>query len=380
MENAILSISHSSYIHNVGGMEKVILEQCDVANKRGYTFIAVYPNCNNITLKGHVLVHRFQSYGVHINKGEAATMDKQTLQQLLLSYNIEKVFIHSLIAYSFDQINEILKNLPQASMFFYVHDYKSVCDGHNLLKNKRCYCGSDGLKFTKCCNCRFYIPGIISTRRYKQFFRDFPNMKFIFPSQLAKEVWQGSYNYIEENRLIVLPHQVLSTDTLQYVRNDKLRLAYIGYKSFNKGWDVFRKLVEYINNFGCDVDLFVLGKTNEHLPNVQEVEVTFQKDGPDAMVNAIKHHKIDFAFLWSPWPETYSYTFFESYVGGAFILTNANSGNIAACTERFDCGRVFNNDRELFEFFSDEDKLAKLRQQVVVRPKQLCFNSDFIDL
>ena len=361
-------------------MEKVILEQSDVANKRGYTFIAVYPNCNNITFKGHVLVHRFQSYGVHINKGEATTMDKQSLLQLLLSYKIEKVFIHSLIAYSFDQINEILKHLPQASMFFYVHDYKSVCDGHNLLKNKRRYCGSDGLKFNKCCNCRFYIPGIISTCRYRQLFRAHPNMKFIFPSELAKTVWQGTYDYVDVDRLIVLPHQVLSTETLKYVRNDRPRLAYIGYKSFNKGWNVFRKLVENINKSGCDVELFVLGKTNEHLPNVQEVEVSFQKDGPDAMVDAIRRHKIDFAFLWSPWPETYSYTFFESYVGGAFVLTNVNSGNIAASTERFDCGRVFENEKELFGFFSDEKALRKLHQQTIVRPKQLFFNSDFINL
>lgn len=377
---AILSISHTSYINNVGGMEKVILEQSEVANTDGYTFIALYPICNACKIKGHVIFRSFKYFGVHIDKGESMRMKYEELLTMLKSYDIHKVYIHSLISYPIEQIVSLLKEYSSTSTFFYVHDYKSICDGHNLLKNKTHYCGDNGLNFTKCFNCRFYLPGLISSCKYRHFISSFPCMKFIFPSEIAKNIWKKTYSMIEEHRLLVLPHQIFSTSTIEYTRNEKLKLAFIGYKSFNKGWNTFRNLVVHINNNNIDIELYVLGKTDEHLQNVTEVEVSFQKDGPDAMVKAIRNHKIDIAFLWSPWPETYSYTFFESYVGGSFIITNKDSGNIAVCSEKFNCGKVFNHESDLFNFFCDKNNLDHIRKSIVERPSGLLFNSDFINV
>lgn len=376
----ILSISHTSYINNVGGLEKVILEQSEVANKDGYTFFALYPICNTFKIKGHVICRSFNNFGVHIDKNEPKRMEYDELLTQLMSYDIQKVYIHSLISYPVKQIIRLLRSFSNASMFFYIHDYKSICDGHNLLKNKNRYCGEKGLSFAKCYNCRFYIPGLISSYNYRFFISSFPYMKFIFPSEIAKNIWKQTYNSIEEERLIVLPHQQFSSLTVKYTRSEKLKLAYIGYKSFNKGWSTFRNLVAHINNNNIEIELYVLGKTDEHLLNVTEVEVSFQKDGPNAMVKAIKNHKIDIAFLWSPWPETYSYTFFESYVGGTFIVTNKDSGNIAVCTEKYNCGKVFINENDLIHFFNDKNQLDFIRNSIVERPAELLFNSEFINL
>lgn len=377
---AILSISHTSYINNVGGVEKVILEQSEVANKDGYTFIALHPICISFKIKGHVICRSFNCYGIHIDKGEIIRFKPDELLTVLMSYDIHKVYIHSLISYPIEQIVSLLKGFSNASIFFYVHDYKSICDGHNLLKNKIHYCGDNGLNFAKCFNCRFYLPGLISSRNYRHFISSFPCMKFIFPSEIAKNIWKKTYNIIDEDRLLVLPHQIFSISTMEYARNEKLKLAYIGYKSYNKGWSTFRNLVAYINNNEIDIELYVLGKTDEHLQNVTEVEVSFQKDGPNAMVKAIRNHKIDIAFLWSPWPETYSYTFFESYVGGSYIITNKDSGNIAVCTNKYECGKVFDNETDLKFFFSDKKKLKFITKSIVERPSELLFNSDFINL
>lgn len=380
MKKAIISISHSSYINNVGGLEKVILEQYEVAHAKGYEYVAVFPIGNNITFKGHVIKHRFHSYGVHINKSDYLSMSLDELVCLLKKYKVEKVFVHSLISYKFSQITTLLESLSEASLFFYVHDYKSVCDGHNLLKNKKKYCGSEGLKFSKCITCRFYVPGIISSRQYHALFEHFRTMKFIFPSEAAKNVWCGVYKNISKERLIVLPHQIVSVENQDYSRNPRLRLAYIGYKSFNKGWNTFRNLVRHINEKAIDIDLYVLGKTEEHLPNVKEIEVSFLKDGADAMVNAIRRNKIDIAFLWSPWPETYSYTFYESYVGGAYVITNKDSGNIAVGTKRYNCGCVFDDEQELLKFFDFPQNINTIKSEYYVRPLKLTFNSEFINL
>ena len=377
---AILSISHTSYINNLGGMEKVILEQSEVANKNDYTFIALHPICNAFKVKGHVVCRRFNCFGVHIDKAESRRMNSNELLTVLMSYDIHKIYIHSLISYPIEHMVRLLKSFSNASIFFYVHDYKSICDGHNLLKNKTYYCGDNGLSFAKCYNCRFYMQGLISSRKYRFFFSSFPTMKFIFPSEIAKNIWGKTYNTVESERLIVLPHQLLSTSTTKYARNEKLKLAYIGYKSYNKGWKTFRYLVAYLNDNNMDVELFVLGKTDEHLQNVTEIEVSFLKDGADAMVKAIRKYKIDIAFLWSPWPETYSYTFFESYVGGSYIITNKDSGNIAVCVEKYNCGKIFNDERDLIHFFENKNNLDYIRDSIAVRSSELLFNSDFITL
>lgn len=379
-KKAILSISHSSFINNVGGLERVILEQYDVAKDNDYEYLAIFPICNNISLKGHVIKHCFKSYGVHINKQDYISLKLENLINLLKNYRIEKVFIHSLISYSFKQVTTLLEAIPQASLFFYVHDYKSVCDGHNLLKNKTKYCGSNGIEFSKCYDCRFFISGIVLRRQYYALFKCFNAMKFIFPSEVAKDVWCGTYKTISKERLIVLPHQIVSVDHKEYSRNKKLRLAYIGYKSFNKGWDTFRKLVRHINENAIDIDLYILGKTDEHLPNVHEIGVSFLKEGTDAMVNAIRRNKIDIAFLWSPWPETYSYTFYESYVGGAYVITNKNSGNIAICTKRYNCGCVFDDEQELLRFFDSPQNIDTIKSGSYVRPLKLIFNSEFLNI
>lgn len=376
----ILSISHSSYLNNIGGLEKVILEQYDVAKQNNYDFIAVFPISNNISFKGHIIKHKFQSFGVHINDKDYISMNLQELLLLLKKYSIEKVFIHSFISFPFEKIIFLLDTMLQVPLFFYVHDYKSVCVGHNLLKNKTRYCGSDGISLPKCFNCRFYIPGLISKKHYQVLFDHFSHMKFIFPSDAAMNVWKDSYRDINEDRMIVMPHQILSDKFKYYTRNSKLRLAYIGYKSYNKGWNTFCNLVRYINKKNINIDLFVLGNTDEYLPNVQVIEVSFQKEGTDAMTKAIRQNKIDIAFLWSPWPETYSYTFFESYVGGAFIITNINSGNIAVKTMQLNCGRVFSDEQELFKFFGSKENIEEITNYSARRPLNLTFNSEFINL
>ena len=123
-----------------------------------------------------------------------------------------------------------------------------------------------------------------------------------------------------------------------------------------------------------------MGKTDEHLPNVKEIEVSFLKDGADAMVNAIRRNKIDIAFLWSPWPETYSYTFYESYVGGAYVITNKDSGNIAVSTKRYNCGCVFDDEQELLKFFDSSQNMNTIKSGSYVRPLKLTFNIEFINL
>jgi hypothetical protein len=76
------------------------------------------------------------------------------------------------------------------------------------------------------------------------------------------------------------------------------------------------------------------------------------------MVDALVEHGIDVVLLWSIWPETYSFTFFEALAAGCFVITNRNSGNIQAQVRQWNCGRVFDTESEMLRFLSDSRRVS----------------------
>lgn len=378
-ENAVLSISHTSYLNNVGGLEKFILDQYSICNSNGYTFLALYPIRKRHTIKGHVVSGPFIEWGFHINGSKAKKISTEELIKELSNYNIKQIYIHSLIYSPFDAIKSILLHNNTAEVLFYIHDYKSICSCHILMKNNKVYCGEDGIKLSKCVSCRHSITGLFTYREYKKFIKEYPNIKFIFPSEPAKRIWSRVYSNIPESNKYVIPHQIFGSNVMEFKHQNgnKIRIAYVGYKAFNKGWDTFKELVSKCQVKHLPYEFYILGNTDENLPNVNFQKVSFQTEGTDAMVNAIRRNNIDIVILWSPWPETYSYTFFESYIGGANVITCKDSGNIAYQVKKLQCGKVYENKEELFE---DINNFVDLVQKHTERPQNLILNEKFLTI
>ena len=74
------------------------------------------------------------------------------------------------------------------------------------------------------------------------------------------------------------------------------------------------------------------------------------------MVETLRNHNIDVAFLWSICPETFSFTLYESLSAGCAILTNRNSGNIQAYVrEHPETGVVLDDEKALMKLFEWDD-------------------------
>lgn len=373
---AILTISHTDYTHSLGGIEKVLLEQSEVFMDSGYNVVHICPNTTPFAAMNHTLFSTHNGYDVLVNnKKKVERADITEVLACLGEFELCKIVIHSLIGMNESDVNRLISHYKYSDILFYIHDYKTVCTGQVLLKNKSKYCGADGRKFVKCMACRFYWEGLSVYRYYSRFIEANPNVTYIFPSEIARTIWSTSYSNVSPERLKVIPHQKLLGETVQpHHENDRLRIAYVGYKSFNKGWKTFRTL--YSNDKKKQYDYYVLGKTNEILPNVKQVSVSFIDDGPDAMIKALRNNEIDVALLWSPWPETYSYTFYESYVGGAFILTNPNSGNIQAQVYARDCGKVLVNEDALLKYCFSGELNKDVKGDKNERPTRLEMNDE----
>jgi hypothetical protein len=204
----------------------------------------------------------------------------------------------------------------------------------------------------------------------KEFFRGMEGMDFevISPSQAALDVWlKGFAEYADRAR--VVPHLLLDEAERPRKRHPagkgdkgegrRPRIAYLGYESVNKGIEVWWRLVAD-KGLRKRYDFYHLGAAGLKQPGVKYVPVSFLDQGQDAMIKALEEHGIDIAFLWSPWPETYSFTLHEALVAGCFVITCRGSGNIAAQIEGSSRGVVLEDEEELFGLLRDESRVKRL--------------------
>jgi hypothetical protein len=72
------------------------------------------------------------------------------------------------------------------------------------------------------------------------------------------------------------------------------------------------------------------------------------------MAEAVAAEKIDLVLHWPQWPETFALTAYEAYQGGASLITNTVSGNVAATVEAMGRGVVLQDEDELLRFLTSD--------------------------
>lgn len=345
----IISFSQSNYMEKVAGTEKFIMEQSNIFYKNKISYMHVFP----IKLKSF-----FLGYGVNIDEKYIGCFSIDELVEIIrLSIDNDIIpldfHIHHLLHYSVDELAKLIK-LFDIDVKFYIHDYYTVCNQINMLKNDECFCGEGSINDLKCNDCKYYNISKERILKLKVFFEELEDkILFITPSESTKQIWSSAWEKYKKC-IIVIPHLKLKKSTISIKKqtNKKVRIAYVGGQAKNKGFNIWKQFVEKYADKD-EYELFYFGNPIEKLDNVKNITVSFIKDGERAMTNAIKEHNIDYVFLWSICPETYSYTYYESIISGAIIITNSNSGNIAYDIEKNRTGIVFESVEELYRYFKN---------------------------
>ena len=98
------------------------------------------------------------------------------------------------------------------------------------------------------------------------------------------------------------------------------------------------------------------------------------------MRDALKHHGVDAAMIWSLCRETFSLTAYEAAAAGSAIITGPDSGNIAAFTREGGHGLVLPDEAALFELFASGEILALARGRRGARLYNMEFSNLTADL
>lgn len=339
----ILSVACPEAIWKINGCHKLMESQNHLILERNYSHIVIAP----ISVRKREN-RKDDIVAVIYNDNFEGFYRLQEFIRYKNSY--QGVIIHSLFREE-GVIAPLLNNIDvRGKILYFLHDYYIICRYRFLyLKNEFCL---DNKEVLRCSECKVREE---NEKRYgylKNIFKKH-HVLLIAPSETVKRIVRQVY---VEEEILVIPHLTYVKKTCSKKINYKKKIAYVGLASPLKGWDEFIKIVKALHGL---YDFYCLGSCGEE----QRVEgVTYVSVGsPEAefltMNQALTELEIDIAYLGSLCPETYSYTYYECFEEGIFVITNVRSGNIAEEVLRNGNGKVFTCTAEMIEWLSLTDEV-----------------------
>lgn len=379
----ILFVTYEDYMQNLGGVNKVILSQSDVAKQNNISSVVI---CPLRIVKGFIgkdlwlvrVDHEIACIGSCRDVvGYLGTLEKENyLLKHIIIHHLKNIDVHSL---------DYITSSIHGKIIFYIHDYYTMCPNRfgNLLDENNILCQKVKDENVNCRNCNKY------NRVVEEYFWFFKRIKdrvvFIAPSDACKQLWTSVYReYSSQTRVIY--HQTFSliaSDTSGIkVKNRPIKVAYVGKQIVEKGWDDFKLLVSELGET-TDYELYACGDDQERLPGVENIKVSFH-EGLNSMIEALKSKEIDIVLLLSICPETYSYTYYESYCANTYILAYPCAGNIARQITKNRNGKLINSSLDLVNYFKNVDlvrhEIENYKFSSHTIPDRLVESVEFLDL
>jgi hypothetical protein len=135
-------------------------------------------------------------------------------------------------------------------------------------------------------------------------------------------------------------------------------VGFLGTPAPHKGWNEFERLVQ---SNKTRYRFVFFGSVDVPLGGVEHVRIHVNATNPDAMIDAVAKEKCDLVLHWASWPETFSLSTYEAIAGGAYVVTNAGSGNVAVTVDWTGRGVVLQDVTALLDFFEGDEAEALVR-------------------
>ena len=282
-------------------------------------------------------------------------------------YDDVHVVIHQMLGHVPERLADLVLAAGRDDCWLWAHDFFTICPSFTLQRNGVTYCGAPPVTSNACQLCRFGAERQSHIERMKAFFEQI-RVHLLSPSRAAAETWQARSG-LSAASVEIWPHMELAwrkrTVPLPQQDDDSITLAFLGTPVPHKGWNVFEYLHRVLRDTGRFRFLF-LGATEVPVMGFEHEKVHVTVEAPNAMIDAVARHRVDLVLHWASWPETFSLSTYEAYAGGAYVITNEISGNVAATVRTLGRGAVLRDEDEIAAFFTDgrvEETVRELRAE-----------------
>jgi hypothetical protein len=354
-KKVVFSFSQDKYNEIAGGIQLCIIEEQQAFSSNGYLYIHFSPTkftydfFNNDETKDilNVIID-----GKLIGRFSASDILK-TVEKYFSNINNYMVF-HSLHGHDLAFILKLHKAVKIIDSYFWLHNYFSICAGHNLMRNNIVYCGAPDLASNSCELCLYGQNRVEHTNNIRMLFEATKPI-INSPSKFTLEFWSSIATYPVKGKNII-EHRTMG-EKWKKVKNKKnkeiLKIGFVGYPAFHKGWNEFQTLADMFNSTG-KYKFYHIGLLDTGDRNIEYLESGITIENPDATLENLKQTGLDYAFIWPQWPETFCLTAFEAILAGALVITNNTSGNVKDMVSKYNRGIVYNHMEDLIEDFESE--------------------------
>ena len=346
----IVALSHDDYRVIPGGVQLCIgIEQFN-ANKQGIDYLHIHP---------------WQTLPVLADPGSDPVMcislNGQTIGHALMSQLIEvaasfkpettTVVCHHMAGHTPEGIVALTQGIGLSACEFWLHDYFAICTCFTLRRNNVASCGAPKQTSNACTLCIYGAERKRQTQRFEEFFETL-DVHLVSPSEVALDLWQSRSRLRTKTTKInphmrLMKHARIASPTLTFP--DRYRIAFIGNPSPHKGWPAFEALRERMEQ-DDRFEFWMFSAKSPEDPDLHHVETHACASDPQATISGLKNNKIDVVLHWADWEETFSFSTFEAFAAGAYVVTNTASGNVAAAVQDKEMGCVLKDVYQLYDF------------------------------
>ncbi len=351
----VLSASHDHYQRIIGGVQLCLQREERLAPGYGAVYLNFHPwqpmprlshldedpdPYMTLVLDGHDL-------------GSCRTSELiAAVAQLSDAFEDMRLVIHQMLGHSPELLVQLLAVTGRQDCWMWLHDFFSICPSFTLQRNGLKYCGAPEVTSNACTLCRFGPERGAHAQRMRAFFEE-SQVHLLAPSEAAKTPWEARAG-LNAASIQIVPHIQLEWTPRENeapAPRSKIVIGFLGTPAPHKGWYEFQRLANQ-----CDPEKYQFIQFNSNQSPASRVDFTpvrVTASDPDAMIQKVSEAQVDFVLHWANWPETFSLTTYEALAGGAYVLTNTISGNVAATVQRLGRGVVLDDSAAISTFFSD---------------------------
>ena len=377
----ILSVGHDDYRVNPGGIQVCIQREQHLAAANGAVYLNLHP-AQPLPRLAHEAADPDPAVvlvldGRDLGRARISALTEATAaldHGRPTGFGRVDVIVHQFLGHLPERIAELVQATvrPQGAApargrcWLWLHDYLTICPGFTLQRNNIAYCGAPPERSNACGICLYGRERPDHGARIRAFF-DALDVHVLSPSQVTADLWTEKSGLTPAS-LQVCPHMTLDwRPRAQPLPEEtgQITVGFLGTPVPFKGWTIFERMIER-HKLGTQMRFVYCGARPVKLAGVDKVPVHVTTDNPDAMIDTVRAEKIDLVLHWATWPETFSLSCYEALAGGAYVLTNPVSGNVAATIDRLGCGAVLEDEDALVAFFEDgraADMVQELRRR-----------------
>ncbi len=352
-----LSISHDCYLSVVGGIQIFISDEQRLFEERGYDYIHISPAIPKLTFRGSMR----DTFLVRIAvAGQIVGVVRLLDFLIILRFLSERVsgrefMVHHIFGFGAGDICRLYDAFAPCRSVYWLHDYSSICEGYNLLRNDISLCGAPPENSMSCRVCVYGHSRPAHLQWVQELFRHC-NFEIASPSTFTMEFWTA-HSDLPYSNISVHPHSDLQEDAVggqrQRVMNQPVRVAFVGFPTASKGWPIFSTLADQLEHDPRYLAYHFAARQSPTTSSAKFVCAEVTNKHRHAMVELLMEHQIDFVLVGSVWPETFSYVTHEAIAAGCAVLCFEDSGNVRSIIELKGRGQVFASADELLSFFKN---------------------------